>query len=55
MILMSPAVILLERLTALTLFLLLCRLGSRIEDCNSWRADLQTELDNNIRSVRQKS
>lgn len=25
------------------------RLGSRIEDCNSWRADLQTELDNNIR------
>ena len=27
------------------------RLGTRIEDCNSWRADLQTELDNNIRSV----
>ena len=26
------------------------RLGSRIEDTNSWRADLQTELDNNIRS-----
>ena len=26
------------------------RLGTRIEDCNSWRADLQTELDNNIRS-----
>ena len=25
------------------------RLGTRIEDCNSWRADLQTELDNNIR------
>ena len=27
------------------------RLGSRIEDCNSWRADLQTELDNNIRQI----
>ena len=27
------------------------RLGSRIEDCNSWRADLQTELDNNIRWI----
>ena len=30
---------------------LFSRLGSRIEDCNSWRADLQTELDNNIRSI----